>query len=336
MTSAPWLAQRVRRPAPVPAGCVGLLQSAGEMQLFAQGEQPKARVEEALWWISTGSALRTMFAPNPQAPEAGLSLYVGPVVREGRLLFGQALGDWLNTLDGDTVTAETLIAALRYRAKQALQQAMLPCLQADELAQVKDELNRSIEHGMGLYCEELFRIDLAEAAEVNTLTRPAPAPAPETRQDTAQPPAQPDRATVDADEFQRNERYAEARFFRELPLLCKEVDRRRPVLDQADTESVDRARNLSRDLHTLAQNRTGRRPQVPTERRGSPAAGPEILHLMALASRRAAQGLDAAWAALTPAETLLDVRQITELERALQQMQQALDQRFTPWWRTNP
>lgn len=94
MTATPWLAQRVGTPAPVPAGCVGLLQSAGATQLFAPGELVQPRVEEALWWVSTRGALRIVFAPSPLAPEAGLSLYVGPVLREGRLLFSQALGDW--------------------------------------------------------------------------------------------------------------------------------------------------------------------------------------------------------------------------------------------------
>lgn len=334
MTSPPWLAQRVRSPAPVPAGCVGLLQSAGTTQLFAPGEQARPRLEETLWWVSTTATIRTIFAPNQLTPEAGLSLYVGPVVREGRLLFNEALGDWLKTLDCDTVTADTVVAALRYRAAQALRQAMLPCLQADELAQVKDELNRSIEHGMGLYCEELFRVDLAEAAEADAPLTPPPDAQLNDAAATRQPPS--DNAQVDADEFQRNERYAEARFFRELPLLCKETDHRRPVAGQADAECIERARALLLDLRALTKTRAGRRPQVPTGNPRAPAAAPEILHLMALASRRAAQGLDAAWAALTPAEATLDTRQIAELELALQQMQQALDQRFTPWWGSAP
>lgn len=332
MTSMPWLAQRVRTPAPVPAGCVGLLQSAGATQLFAPGELAQARVEEVLWWVSTSTALRIVFAPSPLAPEAGLSLYVGPVLREGCLLFSQALGDWLNTLDSDTVTAKTLVAALRYRAAQPLRQAMLPCLQADELAQIKDELNRSIEHGMGLYCEELFRVDLAMADEA-TITL---APAPEAHVPEATSPPQQNLAKVDADEFKRNERYAEARFFRELPLLCNEIDRRRPVAGQMDADCVERARSLLLDLRTLTKTRAGRRPQVAQECQSATTATPDFLHLMALASRRAAQGLDAAWAALTPTEGTLDSRQLAELELALQQMQQALDQRFTPWWRANP
>lgn len=332
MTATPWLAKRVRTPAPVPAGCVGLLQSAGATQLFAPGELPKPRVEEALWWVSTGGALRIVFAPSPLAPEAGLSLYVGPVLREGRLLFSQALGDWLNTLDGDTVTAEMLVAALRYRAAQPLRQAMLPCLQADELAQIKDELNRSIEHGMGLYCEELFRVDLAMADEA-TITL---APAPEAHLPEATTPPQQNLAKVDVDEFKRNERYAEARFFRELPLLYNEVDHRRPVAGQMDADCVERARILLLDLRALTKTRAGRRPQVAPDSQSSATATPDFLHLMALASRRAAQGLDAAWAALTPTESTLDGRQVAELELALQQMQQALDQRFTPWWRANP
>lgn len=332
MTSAPWLAQRVRIPAPVPAGCVGLLQAAGATQLFAPGELAQPRIEEPLWWVSTSAALRAVFAPSPLAPDAGLSLYIGSVVREGRLLFSQALGDWLNTLDCDTVTAETLVAALRYRATQPLRQAMLPCLQADELTQIKDELNRSIEHGMGLYCEKLFRVDLAMANEAESPL----APGPEAQVHAAPPLPALHQAKVDAAEFKRNEHYAEARFFRELPLLCNEIDRRRPVADQADTQCVERVRILLLDIRTVTKTRAGRRPQVALASRSAPDATPELLHLMALASRRATQGLDAAWAALSPAESTLDTRQINELELALLQMQQALDQRFTPWWRANP
>jgi len=319
MKTSDWLARRVRKREPVPAGCLALHGDDGMVRIFGSGEMPQAHPEESVWLVAITHPVRLHISPSRLAPEAGLSAYIGPVVRSGRLLFAQALGDWLDTIEGDIVSPEVLAASISHLAGAALREAMLPGLQPDELAMVRDALNRSIEHSMGLYCEKLFRVDISRIPVAETITSTPIIASPGSTTDT-----DPARLVRD---FARNESYAERRFARELPLLCQEIDRRRPVSGQAAPAVVTQAKSLHLDFLALAKARAGRRPQLPH------SLPPEILRLMATASHRAAEGLEMAWEALNPAETMLDARQLNALENALRQIRIELDRRHTPWWR---
>lgn len=320
MKTSAWLARRIQKCEPVPPGHFALRGNGDMVSLFGAGEIPQAHAEESVWLIAVDHPLRLCIAPSKQSPEAGLSAYIGPVVRSGRLLFAQALGDWLNTIDGDVVTPEILAASISHLAGAALREAMLPGLQPDELAMVKDALNRSIEYSMGLYCEKLFRIDMSSVpATARTPAKPA--------NELPDSATEADAARLIRD-FALNETYAERRFFRELPLLCKEIDQRRPSSGQSDQALAAHAKRLHLDFLALAKTRAGRRPQLP-------ATLPlETLLLMATASQRATEGLEMAWQALTPPDTPLDARQVNALASALRQLRLELDRRHTPWWRS--
>ncbi len=313
------LASRVRGVREVPAGCFGLSWVAGKAQKYDSGKAPKIRAEGLLWWVNP--VMRTLrFAPDESVPEAGLSIDLAP--RPG---FEHALASWLASLvDAAEIGDRQLLWGVRHRAAEALKLAMQPCLQREDLSLARRALSESLRLAMGMECTGLFRVDLAQErglpAEEALLPRSGQAGDGLTEKDVG----------TYLREFEANEAYAERRFFKELPELSALIDRRRHLPGCSDDEAwCRRARDISLLSQHLAKSFASRRPVL-----SAPAISPETIHLMAVASRQATAGLDAAWAILASENDSAGIspEQILRLESALQQLQLQLERRYTPWW----
>jgi hypothetical protein len=317
--NAPWLAQRVRGAGVVPTGCTGLKLVGSQIEQFASGQAAGVRPEGRLWWISH-APLTFSLAPEPAAPDAGVRLDLAPW-QPGGLLFADALANWLNSIDADEVGVPHLTDTLRYTAPAAL--ALPPCAQSGDLDSARQALNGALKHAIGVSCDALFRVDLA--AEAVACEEPAMGVPPMRTPDS-------DEASLDGyvREFARNEAYAERRFFIELPALRDAINR----CEVADEALGERFFELRYRAQRLVSTRSGRRPQVAGQhpkRQPSPA----VIRLMALVSRRATSGLDAAWAALAMAgrpDGVLSAAHVPHLESALTEIEIQLNRRFTPWW----
>lgn len=313
------LAAQVRGVREVPADCFGLSWVAGEEQKYLSGSKPKIRAEGLLWWVNP--VTRTLrFTPDESVPEAGLSIDLAP--RPG---FEHALASWLASLvDAAEIGDSQLLWGVRHRAAEALKLAMQPCLQREDLALARQQLSESLRLAMGMECTGLFRVDLAQGSDL---------PEEETLLPTSGPADDGlTEKTVDIylREFEANEAYAERRFFQELPELSALIDRRRHLPGGADDEAWRRrARDISLLSQRLAKSFASRRPAL-----SAPAISPDTIRLMAVASRQATAGLDAAWAILASENDLAGIspEQILRLESALQQLQLQLERRYTPWW----
>ena len=319
------LAIRVRGGGEVPAGCFGLSWVAGVATKHDPGSRPQIRPEGSLWWVNEG-ARSLRFAPDETAPEVGLSVDVSP-----RPKFEHDLANWLASLvDAEEVGDQHLVWSLRHRADEALKQAMRPCQQSEEMARARLEVSDAVRQAMGLQCTALFRVDLAEGAKAPDEEMHHAEPGPlETEPD---PVLSEEALAHYAREFDANEAYAERRFFIELPKLAAAINHRRH-LPGTPTDEVwpSRCRELSLMCQSLVKSYSSRRPTLPA---GGAALPRETVRLMALASRQATSGLDAAWAILASvrADAGLGMVQILRLEDAVEQLRLQLERRFTPWW----
>lgn len=348
MSSAPWLALRVRTAGQVPPDCVGLSLIGDEISQHVPGSNIALRTGTKLWWIKQAPFSFEM-APVASATDAGIRLELQAWQPAGMLM--KMLAWWFDSLDAEQIGAPQLVWLVQQCATSALQ--LPPYAQGEEIAAARQALNNILQAGYGLHCCLLLRVDLANRASAAPL---APPPASQSAADTASIaaaknpnagipnvnslPAPPHSAQATgflpvqkmtapdyAQEFERNDAFAERRFLHDLPALCS------TLAHCTATEPGNRARlrELRHRAQHLANTRAGRRPR-------SQAGAPEQLRLLALCSHHASASLDAVWA-LLPAdqpENKLDLPRIEQLEAALTEMEIHLNRRFNAWWELQP
>ncbi|PAT40629.1 hypothetical protein CK623_04430 [Vandammella animalimorsus] len=327
----PWLAQRVRAAGRVPEGCLGLAWSAaGAGRLYPAGEQVAPPPGGKLWWLRDAQ-IELRFAPQAACPHAGVALSLSIRRNWTAEIDANALGNWLNAQHAQQVTATAVQQWLQLPPHVA-QVTPPPCAQADEVEQMRRDLNSVLWRQMGLTCLSLAVVALPPEA-------PGQAPAAPAMADEAMP------AAAALAELRRLDVYNERRFSWELRALNNGLQRcevAEPALQQDFWNLRQRASALHRSYGGLL-------PALPSQ------ASPALAHHMLQTSRQATSGLDAAWQVLggqdgPPAtgatggapwagsarggapRQRLSARDLRQLEGAVAQMAQALAARHRPWW----
>ncbi len=121
----------------VPAGCFGLSRAGERFQRHHEGQTAKIPKGGRLWWVCEGPvALR--FAPQPQAPEAGVQVTIEIFMPGGKLD-----DKWARWLDDQPDTVDAALLALDF-CRRAPLRSVPPCVGQEELNRRARMLNADL------------------------------------------------------------------------------------------------------------------------------------------------------------------------------------------------